>query len=508
MVVRQRQSGLDAGMVQEISRRIFLGALGSFVAGSVWAEAPVRSLRPKVRGPEHFKRAVPGAERIISEARLGGHVSYAVADVRSGAALEAGNASRGTPPASVTKAITALYALETLGAGHRFETRLVATGPVVDGRLEGDLVLVGGGDPTLNTDDLMGLAQGLKASGVREVTGAFKVAEGALPYVRSIDVGQPDHVGYSPAISGIALNFNRVHFEWRRSGGTYRVTMDARTERYRPDVAMARMQIAERGAPVYTYRDGGTREVWSVARGALGRGGARWLPVRKPGLYAGDVFQTLARSLGIVLKTPQVVQAAPAGTRLARHQSEPLIDVLRDMLKFSTNVTAEMVGLAATAKRGGRAGSLAASGRVMSRWAEARFGTKGIELVDHSGLGDKSRMSAAAMVATLVKAHTGGLPAILKTVAIRDETGQPAGGAPARVVAKTGTLNFVSGLAGYVSDANGATLAFAIFAADVETRKRIAKADREAPRGARSWNGRAKAMHQRLIRRWAALYFA
>ena len=85
-------------------------------------------------------------------------------------------------PASVTKAVTALYALDTLGRGHRFATRLLAAGPVEDGVLRGDLVLAGGGDPTLDTDALADMAAGLKRAGVREVTGAFRVWGGAVPY--------------------------------------------------------------------------------------------------------------------------------------------------------------------------------------------------------------------------------------------------------------------------------------------------------------------------------------
>ena len=494
-------------MLPKYSRRLIISGLASFSALPALANAPSTSLRPVVRGAEFFKRAVPGADRIISEAKLNGHVCFAVADVATGRQLEAGNAQRGSPPASVTKAVTALYALETLGAGHRFTTKLVATGPVSNGALQGDLLLVGGGDPTLSTDDLAALAQNLKDAGIREVRGAFKVVDGNMPRIPSIDPGQPEHVGYSPGISGIALNFNRVHFEWRRRSGKYQITMEARTNRYRPEVVMAQMRLAERAAPVYTYNGSGARDEWTVARGALGSGGARWLPVRKPGLYAGDVFQTLARGAGIALKNPKVVRTAPSGQVIASRSSAPLRDVLEDMLKFSTNLTAEMVGLAATAQRKGRPANLAASAREMSRWAEERFATKGINLVDHSGLGGSSKMTAAAMVAALVKAHAAsGLPPILKPVSVRDARGRPVQGHPIKVMAKTGTLNFVSGLAGYMNAPGGQTLAFAIFAADETTRKRIAKADRESPRGAKSWNNRAKAMHQRLIQRWGQLY--
>ncbi len=468
---------------------------------------PAASLRPVGRGAEHAKRAVPGAGRIVDSAKLDGRVTYAVANVRTGARLEGREAKIGTPPASVAKAITALYALQTLGPNHRFVTRMIATGTVSGGVVQGDLILLGGGDPTLDTNALAGLAKSLKDKGIREVRGDFKVAQGALPFVKTIDTDQPDHVGYSPAVSGVALNYNRVHFEWKRAGTGYGVTMDARSDRYRPDVYMARMQIVNRNLPVYTYKDGGRVDEWTVAQGALGNGGARWLPVRKPALYAGDVFQTLARANGIVLKNPKVVDRAQAGTTLVAHQSDDLRTILRAMLRFSTNVTAEMVGMAASVKRNSRVNSLRASANEMNRWSNATLGTKSMKLVDHSGLGGSSKVTADDMVQVLIKAHQNAvLRPILKPVAMRDANGGIVKNHPLKVDAKTGTLNFVSGLGGYMTARDGTVLAFAIFAADEATRSRLSKANRESPPGARSWNRRAKTMQQKLIERWGALY--
>ncbi|MFD2856719.1 D-alanyl-D-alanine carboxypeptidase/D-alanyl-D-alanine-endopeptidase [Seohaeicola zhoushanensis] len=404
--------------------------------------------------------------------------------------------------------LTTLYALEALGAEHRFRTRALATGPIRNGVLQGDLVLAGGGDPTLSTDDLAEIAAQLKARGLREVRGDFLVWDGALPYEFSIDAEQPEQLGYSPAVSGIALNYNRVYFEWKRAGKGYAVSMDARTERYRPEVAMAEMKLADRAMPVYTYADRGGRDSWSVSARALGRDGGRWLPVRKPADYAGDVFRTLARAHGIVLKAPKVTRDLPGGEVLAEKVSPPLAAILRDMLKWSTNLTAEMVGMAATAARDARPpASLRASAEAMSRWAATRYGMQRTAMRDHSGLSDDSRMCVNDLLGALVAAQkSGALRPLLKTIPVRDPKGKVVRKPEIHVDAKTGTLNYVSGLGGFMTASDGTELAFVIFSADTRARNRMSQAEREGSDATRHWNGRAKMFQQKLIARWGTLY--
>ncbi|MEW2918003.1 D-alanyl-D-alanine carboxypeptidase/D-alanyl-D-alanine-endopeptidase [Ruegeria sp. ANG10] len=489
-------------MVDRISRRLFLAGLGASIAsGSALADAPVQSLRPQLRGD-----LPSGAERLIQSAGLRGEVVFAVADAETGMQVEAFGGDQGLPPASVAKALTALYALDVLGADYRFETALMADGPIENGVLNGDLILVGGGDPLLDTDDLATMAANLREAGVTEVRGAFKIYDGALPYVFSIDPGQPDHLGYSPAISGISLNFNRVHFEWKRTGADYGVTMDARTARYTPSVEMASMQVERRSLPIYTYQPSARQDRWTVARGALGNGGARWLPVRKPALYAGDVFRTLARANGIVLGRVQITRQAPQGTVLVVHQSDPLESILRGMLKYSTNITAEMVGMMASKSRRADIQSLADSAAEMNRWAAETYGVSGIAMVDHSGLGDASRVAPTDLVTALVAARKdGALRPLLKKFTLLDRQGRPVKDHPIRVDAKTGTLNFVSGLGGFITAPDGSELAFAIFTADVDHRATIPRALRERPDGARSWNNRSRKLQRALIERWGTL---
>lgn len=493
------------------SRRWVLSALAATAASPAFANAPARSLvpppRPAAASGAARVAAAPSAEALIRAAQLGGQVSYLVADAGTGAVLEDRSGGSALPPASVIKALTTLYALDVLGASHRFRTLLMANGPVQGGRIEGDLLLVGGGDPVLSTDGLAEMAAQLKDRGVREVRGRFLVYGTALPRIPQIDPDQPDHVGYNPAISAMNLNFNRVNFQWQRSGNAWEVAMNAPDQRFNPRVGIARMQVVSRQTPVYTYSRSGNVDQWTVASAALGNGGSRWLPVRAPELYAGDVLRSVARSYGLQLPEPQLGSGQVQGTILVDRQSAPLRGILADMMRFSTNLTAEVVGLSASVVRGARPGTLAESGQAMADWAAARMGVTGLTCADHSGLGDRSRISPAAMVALLTAARPDGpLRGLMRDFPLRDARGNILHDHPVRVDAKTGTLNFVSGLAGYISRPSGPDLAFAVFAADMATRNRVPPDQRERPVGGRDWAGRARRLQQGLIERWIAVH--
>ncbi|MBF9035010.1 D-alanyl-D-alanine carboxypeptidase/D-alanyl-D-alanine-endopeptidase [Rhodobacterales bacterium HKCCE2091] len=491
-----------------LTRRVLIAGAIAGAARAAGAVTVERSLYPAPRPAELWRRAIPTPEELIDGAALGGRVGYAVADARSGELLEARSGLYGMPPASVAKTITCAYGLARLGPGFRFRTRLLAGGPVTAGRLDGDLWLVGGGDPMLVTDDLDAMAAGLAEAGITEVTGRLRVAVGALPAIPEIDPEQPDHVGYNPAVGALNLNFNRVHFEWERTGDTYAIRMDARSETLRPAVTRQRMQVEDRRGPVYTYelRDGIER--WTVARAALGDAGSRWLPVRQPALYTAEVLQLLARERGIVLRDPEIGGEPPAGAPvLAEHVSAPLEEILGGMMQWSVNITAEAVGLMATRRAGAPGDSLADSATEMNAWAHRRLGTRRLSFVDHSGLGEDSRVRPVDMVRALVATGSEGqVRSLMKPVIMRDVAGNPVYDHPVSVVGKTGTLNFVSGLSGFATAPSGRDLAFAVFCADLPRRQALSEDEMERPDGGRSYNGRAKALQQALIERWAALY--
>lgn len=444
----------------------------------------------------------------IAEAGLSGDVTCVVADAASGKVHFAHRADTGLPPASVTKSITAAYGFDMLGPGYQFVTRIIGTGPVRDGILGGDLILAGGGAPGLGTADLAALAAQLKANGLREVQGRFGVWSGALPHVEEIDPGQPDHLGYNPSVSGLNLNYNRVHFEWRKSGADYTVSMDARAEGYIPRVSSSSMRVSGRTAPLFALdMDPDTgHETWSVARGGLGGGGTRWLPVRNSALYAGDVFRTLARSEGIVLSEAVEFSDLPPGAVLAAHDSAALSEVAQGMLRYSTNLTAEVIGLSATtALMGAVPESLPMSGAAMSGWAasEAGLGMTASHFVDHSGLGNASRVTATDMVGALGRLGAdGALRRVMRQIPLRRDDGTAE---PFDLYAKTGTLNFVSALAGHIRPEGRAPLIFAIFTADMERRAAIPPGGEDNPPGTAYWTRRSREMQYDLVRIWARL---
>lgn len=494
-------------MTDHLTRRLLIAGLLATAAAPAVADSPLTSPRPPRRPgliPAEARKpaaAAPGLGALVESANLGGTVGILVAEAATGRVLEGWNADTALPPASCAKAPTAMFALSRLGGGFRWPTRVLATGPVSGGTVQGDLILQGTGDPSLSTDALGDLVARLAARGARAVSGRFLIHAANIPFIPRIDAGQPDHVGYNPAIAGLNLNYNRVHFEWRRTGGDWSVTMDARGERFVPQVDMATMRIASRASPLFTYSQGRGVDAWTVASAALGKGGARWMPVRQPQIYAGDVFRTLARAQGIRLPAATVVDRAPGSTQeLARLDSDPLPVILRDMLKYSTNLTAEVVGLTASGAQG-----LAASGRAMSDWLRSAAGAGG-RFVDHSGLGGDSRVTAAQMVAALNRGRSMGLPGLLKDWGVRGDDSAGLKAAGVRVPAKTGTLNFVSGLVGHVEPPSGRVLTFAILCADTARRDGLSRAEREDPPGGKSWTKRARGLQAQLVARWAGQF--
>lgn len=497
----QARSGRAGIGLNSMDRRVFLGGLAASIPAATWASPPTTALRPLLRNAANMERAASATTRFIDPA-LAAVSGFVLLDARTHAVIDAYQADISLPPASVTKAITAVYARQTLGPDYRFVTRVLATGPVVNGKVQGDLYLVGGGDPALDTDELARLAAALVARGIRGATGRFYVDGSALPMITEIDDSQPDYLGYNAAVNGLNLNFNRVYFEWKQQDNGYRLSLDARAERHTPLVKWVDISAENRGAPVFRYSKVNGHDRWSVAQSALGAEGGRWLPVRQPADYVGDVFKTLAAAKGLALPAHRHGVAPDGASEVARFESEKLDDVIRWLLKYSNNMTAECLGLTATKALGQEPLSLRDSSNYMGQWVQTNLGGRKPGFINHSGLTDKARVSPMQMAGMLAqnrsKFHLNNL---LKQLVMLDNTGNRMDTGGVRITAKTGSLNFTHALAGYL-EKGGLKYPFAIFASDLEARARVPMAQRERPPGARTWAGKAKRQEMAILRNW------
>lgn len=457
-------------------RRSVLAGLIALPAVPVWA-VPVCA-RP-------LPRPAFAAGPMVAATRLPGIVSYARLGP-DGTVVDAALASAPMMPASTLKAVTALYALSRLGRTRRFATRVIRSGDM--------LVLAGGGDPVLSTDDLAQLAADLTVTNM-PAPARFGVWGGALPQVPEIAPEQDDHLAYNPALSGMILNFNRVHLGWRPGDGGPVMSLEARAADYSPRAYTITAAPADQGVP-FAWQDRDFGEGWTVSRRATARPGARWLPVRKPELYAGDVFQTLCRAQGLVLPTPEVIHDLPRGEVVASHLSPPVGDILRGMLSFSTNLTAEVLGLHASG-----ADSPAQSAQAMRSWLTSQGQGADFMLADHSGLSPASRVTAQGMARLLAgPGLAAGLPDLLKVDPLADDLGRNSVHA-AGIRAKTGTLNFVSNLAGYLRRPDGTQSAFAILCSDVA--RHAATSGQDLPPGVLTWTRDAKRLQRDMLALWS-----
>ena len=367
-------------------------------------------------------------------------VSLVVEDVASGERLVAHRADVPGLPASTLKLATALVALDRLGPEHRFSTRVLVSGMLdAGGRLAGDVVLVGGGDPLLDVDGLMALALALRRAGVRTVAGGLVLDDTALPRLAVVNPRQPPEAAYNAGIGALFLAFNRAERLPLAGGGS--LTLPPLVER---ELAWSRLP-ADRPATI---------------------------PIQDAGLHAARVFRDLAASLGTALPPPER-RARPAQTRLVGElPSRPLRDLVQAMLLHSNNQVAEIIGLAATG-----APTLGESAAVMAaamRSSLPAMDWRGFVVSNHSGLDPDARASAEQLLAILRLAEERHAILPLLPVAAWSGSLQHSFRHPAtafRVWGKTGSLDFANALVGYVLPESGRPLRLALLITDEAQRR-------------------------------------
>ena len=455
---------------------------------------------PKVEAPQTDQALVLGAGFAAND------VGYLVVDLKDKRVLAELNPDQPFIPASVAKIATIAPALEILDGDHRFTTTLNAKGDITDGVLTGSLTLRGGGDPFLTGDDLQAMARQLAASGIKKVDGTFLYDDTAMIDLPEIDSMQPEAAGYNSGVSALSVNFNRVRLDWQNNGARRSATAAAVSENLTLPLDSVGVTFADEDLPGPYVRSGppsGDRWLLSPDLPAQGED---WLPVGNPSRIAAEVFRAAAAMEGVVLAEPSSGVTPEGAREVARHESRPLTDIAREVLRYSNNLSAELIGLASSRALTGRPLSVKDSASALAAWWRSHLPDNdwtGLSLENHSGLSSKSRATPRQIVVMLEEAA--GLPGGAGFHELLRWSGWKGEKASARV--KTGTMSYVRGLAGYIDSVAGNRLVFAVFFNDAGKRAaldatfdpRVVAIDAQS----RSWRDRALTLEETLTKGWA-----
>lgn len=426
------------------------------------------------------------AQRLLARPELqDARIGLVVADAGSGAVLHAHDAGKGFMTASNMKLVSGAVALLTLGADFTFATRLETAAPVVDGVLKGDLLLVGGGDPTLGgrqlEDPLAAFAPfvaALRALGVGKVEGR----------VVGVDDCQADeHLGmgwqwdylwedYAAACSGLNWAENVVGIEV--SGAT---VGDRPVFRVLPHVGYVLVQSDLKcgpagGATALTFqRAQGTSTVRVGGRIAAGAAPQlRKVAIENPTRYAAAGLKAALQRDGIQVTGPAVDRddagGAADGTSTLLHtvRSRPLGEILVPTLKDSVNLYAEQLHRVAAQSALGRSDGAAAAEHARAVLTGLGVDAAGMVVADGSGLSRRNLVRPAQLAALLTAMWARPEREVfLRALPVAGQDGTlrarfASGVARGRVHAKTGFIGGVVALSGYLPrpDADAPPLVF------------------------------------------------
>ena len=400
-----------------------------------------------------------------------------IMDARTGRVLYEHDAHEPLVPASTLKIVVAATALHDLGPAHRFETEIVTDGAIRDGTLEGDLYLVGGGDPDLATGDLRGAVRRMKDEGISVVSGAV-VSDGSLygpDEVNKTWDAEDLEYGWAAPPSAVTIDNGAVQFT---------LTPD-------PDGGLATIQVDPPGAAGKIV--GGVRSVSEDADNTLridplpdGSGYAisgqlpygapqkYWRSIAKPTAVAATVLRTIAFGGGIAVAGDATTGKAPAGasTTLWAHRSAALSSIIQRMALDSDNHIAEQLLRAVGANALGT-GTLD-NGLAAEHSFLASIGADDPHnaLVDGSGLSASDYVTAATLASALrsmlrgpdAQAELALLPRVGLDGTVRYRPLAP--DVLGRVRGKDGYIEGASGLAGFVETANHGVVIYAFLVDD------------------------------------------
>lgn len=437
--------------LSRISRASFLSHLSRFRSQAVFV---ISLLCQLTLGAAAFSQSNI-AKRLDQITKGQKEISLSVSLLKEGKSFLVFEVRSETPkvPASVMKVLTTWHALDRLGADARFVTKFYQSA-------DGMLHIVGDGDPGLTTESLWIIARQLRHAGIAAVTGI--TIHNSLGLVRARENLNP----YGAPVSLLSLNFNSRGFLACRRGTKVLVAAEPWENHPTP---ISKVVSGTSRIEVVSRKDA----AGEVVTGKLGQGcSTNYISIDDPGQYLGKTLQAFLVYLGVHAHGPIKYENFEVGKwdLLHKHQSESLHELIRSMNLYSNNIIAEQL----TTLMGSK--SLPPNERhrdgVQKRLARIREvfpWVQRIALHDGSGLSRDNLLNAKLVDSVLgdlvlnssnwlefmSSLPLAGKSGTLKSWSWNSKLGE--------VRAKTGTLNGVRSLAGFIRDKCSNLYSFAMF---------------------------------------------
>ncbi len=405
-------------------------------------------------------------------------VAAVVHEVGSPRSLVAFNASTPMNPASVVKLLTTAAALDQLGPAWTWATPVWLQGRLQDGVFDGTLTIKGSGDPKLVMERAWLLLRRVQQLGVRDIRGDIVLDNSAFNVP---DIAPGDFDG--EAIRAYNVKSGALLFNYKAS--IYSFTPDAARgiAIVSSEPPLAGQQV-DRSVPLSEGAcgdwAGALKASFSPARVrfagsyATACGEQSWvLADSHPASYNQRFVEGLWREMGGKLSGVVREGAAPVDVKPSfEHRSPPLIEVVREINKFSNNVMAQQLFLTLALMRQGvgvanPVATPEAAREAMKRWLAERLGELPADVVidNGSGLSRETRLSANTLTKLLLTAwDSPWMPELMSSLPITgvDGTMRRSRSAVGRAHLKTGSLRDVAARAGYVLSTSGKRYALVV----------------------------------------------
>ena len=370
-------------------------------------------------------------------------------------------------PASLMKLVTTSAALDLLGPAWAWSTPVWIQGTALNGVLDGNLVIKGTGDPKFVQERLWQVLRRVQQLGVREIRGDIIVDRSAFK-LPPHDPGAFDAKPHSPQNAGadaLLLNYKSVQLTF-----TPDATRGVAIVSSEPPLSGVRIDLTvplsngpcgdwrEALRPDFTdplrirftgqYPAACPEQFWQVA-------------YADPASYNARVLAGLWREMGGKLIGRVREGQAPGDVPSFQVPSPALAEVVRDINKFSNNVMAQQLFLTLPMTQRGGAGTPEQARDLIQAWLAERLGdaARGAVIDNGSGLSRHNRLTAQLLARLLQAMYAGpSMPELMSSLPVIGVDGtlrRARNGATGRAHLKTGSLNGVVGIAGYVLSSGG-----------------------------------------------------